>query len=379
MKKIISALMMLFMMTSCASCGGDTVQTAPETEKPVAEFTTASPSNGESVRLTNDTVNKWWTNFVYDPTYSEPYRINEDIYYPDPVVFTWASEPAADSYTVYISENVDMSDAETYTTDSSTLSLDHLFTGTEYYWRVEGKHGEKKSESPIYSFKTEEGIRAVRIDGVSNTRDIGGFITADGRRVKQGMIYRGGRMDLDDGTLLITDEGRDYMLNVLGIKTDYDLRGAKGPSPLGEDVNYLTFDGRYYAGGDRGLMKRSSWKIFKREIEAFAVKENYPIYIHCSLGRDRTGTLAFMINGLLGVDEQTLLKEYEISMLSVMGGSFDNAPMDAIQANINSLIDYMHTMEGDTLSECIEAYLLKIGVTQDTIDTIRNILLEDVK
>ena len=42
------------------------------------------------------------------------------------------------------------------------------------------------------------------------------------------------------------------------------------------------------------------------------VKEDRPVYFHCSLGRDRTGTVAMMVLGLLGVDEGEISKEYEI-------------------------------------------------------------------
>ena len=47
--------------------------------------------------------------------------------------------------------------------------------------------------------------------------------------------------------------------------------------------------------------------------DAFAIfgnKDNYPIVMHCSIGTDRTGMLAFLINSLLGVSEEDLYKDY---------------------------------------------------------------------
>ena len=55
-------------------------------------------------------------------------------------------------------------------------------------------------------------------------------------------------------------------------------------------------------------------------ISAFADPNNYPMNFHCAVGRDRTGTTAFLILGLLGVDEETLIREYYSSFFSSTTG-----------------------------------------------------------
>ena len=214
------------------------------------------------------------------------------------------------------------------------------------------------------------------IEGVSNTRDIGGVEAVDGYRIKQGMIYRGGKLEG------ITEAGKEFFLNYLGLKTDLDLRtpgegGAGSGSPLGADVNYVNINGRYYVGG-MGIQSEEGKQVFAQEIRLFADPDNYPIYIHCSLGRDRTGTLAMVIEGLLGVNFNDLMKDYEISVFSVTG-TLDGASVEGIRNNIKTTYDYLNTFDGNNFSERVENYLLSIGITEEEIRTIRDLLLEEVK
>ena len=99
---------------------------------------------------------------------------------------------------------------------------------------------------------------------------------------------------------------------------------------------------------------------------------------HCSMGRDRTGTTAFLILGLLGVDEDTLRHEYYASFFSTQG-AFDTEEFPLLIANVNRLVKELEKFgdAGDTLQEKIEAYMLSIGVTEQEIANIRAIWLED--
>jgi hypothetical protein len=223
------------------------------------------------------------------------------------LTFSWEADEAADYYRLFISTDKDFAadKTESYLVNTNSLTLSHLYTGTKYYWFVLytelTEDGGEFNMSSVHtrSFTTAEDPRFFKIDGVSNTRDIGGFETTNGCRVKQGMIYRGGKLEG------ITEEGKEYFRNVIGITTDLDLRtpgegGAGSGSPLGEDINYVNINGRYYVG-NMGINTEEGKAVFAQEIRVFANPDNYPIYIHCSLGRDRTGTLAMVIEGLLGV------------------------------------------------------------------------------
>ena len=345
----------------------------------------AYPEDGERIVLANDEVHSWWHSYKFNKTDSSPSYRHEDIYYPNSVIFSWEADEKADYYRLFISTDKDFAESatESYLVNTNSLTLSHLFTGTKYYWRVLsteiGEDGSENNTSAVSvrSFNTAEDPRCFKIEGVSNTRDIGGLDAMDGYRVKQGMIYRGGK--LED----ITEEGKEYFINYIGIKTDLDLRtpnegGAGKGSPLGSDINYVNINGRYYIG-NMGINTEEGKAVFAQEIRLFANPDNYPIYIHCSLGRDRTGTLAMVIEGLLGVRINDLMKDYEFSVFSVTG-TLDNAGIDAIRNNIKSTYDYIsENYEGGSFAEKTENYLLSIGITAEEIQSIRDIMLEEVK
>ncbi len=354
-----------------------TEETESETEPVVQNFFDVTPVEDEKITLANEEVFTWWKTFHWVKTDTEPFcQQKADLYYPIPVTFSWRVAEEPDYYRLTISLNADLCDGESYLLSEPTLTLEHLFVSSVYYWQVDAVYADRTLRSALYSFETVDSPRALRIEGVSNTRDIGGMAAADGYRIKQGMVYRGGK--LED----ITPEGRDFFVNVLGLKTDLDLRtvgegGAGVKSPLGDHINYVNMTGRYYVGGT-GISNEEGKAAFAEEVRLFADPDNYPIYIHCSLGRDRTGTLALVIEGLLGVDKNTLMMDYELSFFSVTG-TLDNASVAGMRGAIRPTYDYLNSFEGENFSERVENYLLSIGITAEEIASIREILLEEVK
>jgi hypothetical protein len=293
------------------------------------------------------------------------------------VTFEWEEVPDAEYYVLYVAKNSEMNDSDSYILNENSFAIDNLFVGTDYYWRVDAVCVDRTYRSEIGYFKSADSPRALNIEGVSNTRDIGGMAAADGYRIKQGMIYRGGKLDQ------ISASGIEYFHNDIGVTTDLDLRtpgegGAGDSSPLGEDIKYVNIDGRYYVGS-KGINNELGKTIMAEEIRLFADPENYPIYIHCSLGRDRTGTLTFLIEALLGVNKNTLMMDYELSVFSVTG-TLDNASVMAIRNNIQATYNYINdSFDGDNFAEKTENYLLGIGITDEEIATIKALLLEEVK
>ena len=96
------------------------------------------------------------------------------------------------------------------------------------------------------------------------------------------------------------------------------------------------------------------------------------------MGRDRPGTPAYLILGLLGVDDDTLLHEYYASYFSDQG-RFDVNEFPLMIINIREMRNGLMNFGGSdaTTQERIEAYLLHIGVTESEIASIRAILLEN--
>lgn len=108
---------------------------------------------------------------------------------------------------------------------------------------------------------------------------------------------------------------------------------------------------------------------FARIFKIFAKRENYPILFHCSGGRDRTGTLAFLLNGLLGVAEDDLCRDWEASVFSDDGMKFTSD-------RIKGLISYLNTLPGATMRERCESYAKSCGITSEEIAAFRAIMLE---
>ena len=118
------------------------------------------------------------------------------------------------------------------------------------------------------------------------------------------------------------------------------------------------------------------------EIRTFANPDNYPIYLHCSLGRDRAGTLAFLISALVGVEEIDLYRDYEMSFFSITGWA-DAAQSDSQHANlmnaVASIITHLNKYKGATLMDKTESFVKEyLGITQAEVDSIRNIMWEEV-
>ena len=96
---------------------------------------------------------------------------------------------------------------------------------------------------------------------------------------------------------------------------------------------------------------------------------HYPMYLHCTYGADRTGTLVFLLQGILGVPEEQMRFEYCLS-----GFTF---PQYVSGENLNVLINGVSAYPGDTLNEKIEAFLTQtVGVPAEQLDSIRAIFLE---
>ena len=339
-------------------------ETVTETQAP--EPAAIYPEEGSVVSLLNDQMTEWLKKYKkgkLDKTcdYTEKCE-------PVPVCFSWGEN--ADYTHLLISEKADMSDPSIFLCTGDSLEVEDLLPGTEYFWQTVGSKDGEKVRSEVHSFKTLQTPRTVYIPGVSNVRDLGGKITSSGKRVKYGMVYRGADF------AHLTDEGIKKAVDILGIKTELDLRNriANGKSPLGDGVKYISVTAPYY-----GLIADQSYKEdLLTELRVFADAGNYPVYFHCSLGRDRTGTLAFLLLALLGAKPDDIFADYEISFFSDIGGYVDTtAPSYMVQQ-----LDATRTMVSSSVKKLetnTRAYLIGLGMTEEELDAIRANLLEDVQ
>ncbi len=244
---------------------------------------------------------------------------------------------------------------------SGTCSFEHLYANTTYYYRVTVYTG-KGTDSLTGHFKTADTPRILSIDGLSNVRDIGNWRTDSGKRIKQGLLLRGTEMDgaVETGYHL-TNEGLIDMLDIFGIKTDLDLRAQtpRSKDALGTRVEHRYYDMVMYDGIFTDDGKDKVRMVFSD----LANPDNYPIYLHCTYGNDRTGTICYLLEAMLGVSRGDCLRDYGLSNLPI--------------ANILTVEEGLKAYPGSTLKEQAEAYLLDCGVSEYQIASIRNIFLGD--
>jgi hypothetical protein len=338
-----------------------------------------TPSVGSTFSLANSRIRSWYETYDYTVTDTDQHWLGEDIFLPEVPFFTWSVGEAAQYYKLYISASEDFASYQCYLTAAPELSVEHLYTGHTYYWFVDAVYDGYTVRSEVFSFFTQHTPRTVDIDGVSNSRDIGGYITVDGMRIRQGLVYRSAK--LDD----ITEAGRYTLLSVLGVKTDLDLRGDRNDyyknatHPVTELNHVVVACPWYSTGGNHIWLDDYNKAEFAKAVKVFADPANYPIIFHCSLGRDRTGTLAMVLEGLLGVDENTLMMEYELSVFSYWGTNGNTKYNNGLRKNIHDTYLYINNnYEGDTFSEKVEDFLLEIGVSAEEIASIKDIMLEEV-
>lgn len=329
-----------------------------------------SPENAKSFSIDNRKITDFYES--YEPNLSSDEKFYGcDEYLTTPVTLKWTCDNGW-YYQVYLSDERHFVNSEKYLTTETSLTIDNIIPNREYYWKVkvtDNDGGQKFSN--VYTFTPTAYVRTMDIDGVKNMRDVGGLVTTDGKTIQYGIMYRSAHFDS------ITEKGKEQIKR-LGVKTDVDLRGESNTvSPLGENVRRLNYNAPYYVdeadgnGIQSGLNGAESYvKEFVKEFKACADPDNYPIGFHCSLGRDRTGTLAAMLYAVSGVSRYDIVKEYELSWLSTAAANNPHIQT----GSINKLCDFIESKDGETFKDKACNFLLSIGVTQAELNSVRDIL-----
>lgn len=329
-----------------------------------------SPENAKSFSVDNKKITEFYEG--YEPNYSSNEKFYGcDEYLATPVTLKWTCDNGK-YYQVYLSDEKHFVNAEKYLTTETSLTIDNIIPNREYYWKVKvTDNGGVQKFSNVYTFTPTAYVRTMDISGVQNMRDLGGLTTTDGKTIKYGIIYRSAHFDS------ITEKGKEQIKR-LGVKTDIDLRGESSTvSPLGDNVQRLNYNAPYYvdetdgSGIQSGLNGAESYvNEFVKEFKACADPNNYPIGFHCSLGRDRTGTLAAMLYAVSGVSRYDIVKEYELSWLSTAAANNPHIQTSAI----DKLCNFIESKSGETFKDKACNFLLSIGVTQAELDSVRDIL-----
>jgi protein-tyrosine phosphatase len=269
---------------------------------------------------------------------------------------------------------------------------------------------ERPSDVVLPSAGVSSGQKALRsrLDSGLNFRDLGGYPTSSGGRVRWARVYRSAALHG------LTSEDL-HTLSGLGLRVVYDLRTDeehdRSPSvlldgvhverlPIGgtaaktKDLTDLLVQGRL---GDvppdflfriYGAMAESSAAAFGQLLTGLAKEDGTPALVHCTAGKDRTGLSAALLLAVLGVDDSSILDDYELSSTF-----FTERRLSALQAKLsqsNLDIDQYravfgaprHAMAGVLAAlrqqyGSIETYLQEeAGVSPEVIDQLRTQLVE---
>ena len=204
-----------------------------------------------------------------------------------------------------------------------------------------------------------------------NVRDLGGW-ACDGGTVKYGLLIRGGRISAVDRAVLVGQ---------LGVQHEIDLRGKEDRDPsdgdvatestLGGDVWFTIAD----KAASYALTPVATWQLYLRCV-IDAVTHREPVYFHCTAGADRTGTLACVLEGLLGLSQSDIDKDYELTCF-YSGTGTDALARRRNESDWTKLINAINAVSGDTFRDkCVHFAVGTCGMTMADINAFRAAMID---
>jgi protein-tyrosine phosphatase len=208
-------------------------------------------------------------------------------------------------------------------------------------------------------------LRALAFDGCVNFRDLGGYLTGDGRRIAWRRLFRA------DGLHRLSDADHRRLID-LGVATVIDLRTPdeaeqRGRFPVAQvPVRYVDLpltdvlpsteelpawrEASYVAARYTEMVSAGA-SALTRAFEVLGSADALPAVFHCSAGKDRTGVLSALILAFLGVPDRTIVEDYALSaaamvdLLEHLKGEYPDA-VDAIEQHAPAVLQVMpETME----------------------------------
>ncbi|MEV1061951.1 tyrosine-protein phosphatase [Streptomyces sp. NPDC050263] len=251
--------------------------------------------------------------------------------------------------------------------------------------------------------------------GVRNFRDVGGLPTADGRRVRPGVLFRSGHL------AHATDEDAAF-LSGLGLHTIFDFRNAadqklEGPDvelpgvrnlnlPLSDPADGSEFwkmvrDGHLDQlretladGKAAGRMIASYRRIVKERTAEHArvlhslAEDSVPALMHCAAGKDRAGLSIAVTLLALGVEREAIVtdylesnakhRRYKVRRSAGSAEAYSPEVMELLSPLFDARVEYL-TAAFDTMEETwggVDAYLEEgLGLSPETRERLRERLL----
>ena len=260
--------------------------------------------------------------------------------------------------------------------ESNTKPIGKTVDGVIYYNQVPNAETPFASTNAAGTLKPLDQLRWLKTTIATatpyslgiNTRDLGGW-ACDGGKVKYGMLIRGGEPNEVD---------KDLMVNQVGIRTELQLL------PKSEARHtYSAWGIDFYANPEENsyvvysLSNKSLWKFYL-QVVFDSVSHSNPLYFHCGIGADRTGTIAVMLEALLGVSQSDIDKDYELANFFARDSSFPRRRNVDMYKNYIAEIKNVPLIGGlaDTFANHAISFAVSLGFTADEINAYRNACID---
>ena len=245
--------------------------------------------------------------------------------------------------------------------------------------------------------------RRLQIPGTYNTRDLGGYATADGRRTRWGRMLRADslhRLTTSASLQPFLDYG---LRTVIDLRKSSELQTLSNPFFMSDQVTYyhqnMTGDVRLRElahipeSAEMVERKRLAYPVIldqrrsqvRETLSLLALPDSLPALFHCSAGTDRTGLIAALVLGIAGVPPETIVEDYTLSGRFLLARHLDDNP--EISAGDITWQEYEKQVcpPGIMLAllenlqerhSGIEGYVRAIGLSDAEIEGIREAMVE---
>lgn len=340
------------------------------------------PTRDYQVNLENEAVHQYMQDVVYEPhdnSLIDNYRKELDeerLDWPNPVVIDIPPSTANKLY-IYCCDDNTLQDSLVFNVSArkNSAELFNFIPNRIYRYQIKDDEDVVLQQGKIH---TSGQLRQIKVcSTVSNVRDLGGWKTTDGMKLRYGKIFRGTELN---GEHIATKKGIE-ILRELGIEAELDLRADYNRSYNTSAFGFSSYsEGEYvpnyfYSSDSGQLLSHMTDDVYLGKWQlAFQfivdnLRQGRSIYQHCVWGRDRTGFLSFLLEGLLGMSYSDLAKEYELTFFTYNKKS--------TKESIDKVFDYIETMDGENLRVKFNTFFInKIHAQQDDIDFFRSEMLE---
>jgi protein-tyrosine phosphatase len=232
--------------------------------------------------------------------------------------------------------------------------------------------------------------------GAYNFRDLGGLQLPDGRRTRHGLLFR------SDTLQALTASDVAFLRQTIGLRVVVDLRLAhevaeegRGLLSTADEVTYLNaplemakIDGILPGEVMKHLYNQClASESLVAAIRHIAENAGQPIVFHCAAGKDRTGIVAALVLGLLGVAEEVIVADYLASTANMPRVVERLKSRPHYREHLLAMPDSVYAVEVDLILHLLDTvrsrfgsarrWAAQRGIPDEAIATLRRLVLDE--